>query len=642
MLFLLLFAASYVSSQTLMNKDSLLRLLPKAKEDTGKVLLLINIGQQYETDEPEIAKGYYRQAWQLSKNIGYTMGEIKFITNYGYILNSQGYYDSTLELNLQSVALAKKLNNQEYIAKTLFNTGSSYRLKEEYEIAAQYYLEAYALLEKIGDKVMLAYATEILQDLYRGMKQYRKGVEYGTKAVAELKAIDNPIMLGTAYNNLGLNYLNLRLFDSARYCFNEALKIALAIGHKDIEAAQYLNFGDVVIAEGNYKALRGYMEKALFLARTLGQKESEAIALKGLSFHYLDEMNLPLAGKFADSALAIAEQFNFRNERNQLYTHLSRLSYAAHNAKLGKYYADKSAILSDSILNETIYKSIFTLEKKYETEKKNAQIKLQQATIKQKNTLNYIFIGSTAGLLMLSFLSYRTYQQKRKLQQQRINELETEKQLLATQSLLKGQEDERSRLAKDLHDGLGGLLSGVKLQLGAMKGNLILSEEHGRTFNHALNKLDESISEMRRVAHNMMPEALMKLGLQQALQDYCDGLSESQPFTINTEFYGLEQRMEASVEIVVYRIVQELVNNAVKHAEASTILAQVIKRDENLTITVEDNGKGFDKEQLAKIRTAGLHNIQSRVNYLRGQMDIQSTPGKGTSVHIDCTIQDNE
>ena len=194
-------------------------------------------------------------------------------------------------------------------------------------------------------------------------------------------------------------------------------------------------------------------------------------------------------------------------------------------------------------------------------------------------------------------------------------------------------------MAKDLHDGLGGLLSGVKLQLGAMKGNLILSEEHGIIFNNALNKLDESISEMRRVAHNMMPEALMKLGLQQALQDYCDGLAENQPFSINSEFYGLENRMDSSTEVVIYRIVQELLNNAVKHSGASSILAQVMRHNDNLTITIEDNGKGFDKDLV--LQGSGLKNVRSRVEYLKGQLDIKSAPGKGTSIHIDCIINRN-
>ena len=261
--------------------------------------------------------------------------------------------------------------------------------------------------------------------------------------------------------------------------------------------------------------------------------------------------------------------------------------------------------------------------------------------LSKKNILNIVLIGSSAALLIISVLSYRSYRQTKKLQDERIATLEKEKQLSATQALLKGQEEERNRLAQDLHDGLGGLLSGVKLQLGAMKGNLILSEEMGKTFNNALYKLDESISEMRRVAHNMMPEALMKLGLQQALQDYCDSLSESQPFALNCEFHGLEKRMEPATEIVVYRIVQELLNNTVKHSGATTILAQVIRNDNSLSITVEDNGKGFNMDDATIDRGMGLKNIQSRVDYLKGQIDIKSAEGKGTSVHIDCLIEDN-
>ncbi len=228
------------------------------------------------------------------------------------------------------------------------------------------------------------------------------------------------------------------------------------------------------------------------------------------------------------------------------------------------------------------------------------------------------------------------------MQQQRIAELETEKQLLATQSLLEGQEDERSRIAKDLHDGLGGLLSGVKLQLGAMKGNLILTEENGIAFNRVLNNLEESIAEMRRVAHNMMPETLLRFGLPQALEDYSSSLSHQQAFTIQCEFRGMEKRLDSSTEVVVYRIVQELINNAVKHSGASAILVQIMRHDEErLNITVEDNGKGFDPKFTGS-DTAGLRNISSRVKYLNGKMDIQSEPGNGTSVYIECEIKPHE
>jgi two-component system, NarL family, sensor kinase len=206
--------------------------------------------------------------------------------------------------------------------------------------------------------------------------------------------------------------------------------------------------------------------------------------------------------------------------------------------------------------------------------------------------------------------------------------------------MLKGQEEERSRMAKDLHDGLGGMLSGVKLSLGAMKGNMILSEANTRLFASVLDQLDHSINEMRRVAHNMMPEALVKLGLQQAVQDYCDGLNESNNLKFNTQFYGLEKRLDTASEIVVYRIVQELLNNVVKHANASEVLVQLMRHEKNLNITIEDNGRGFIVGEVDSQRSVGLNNVRSRVDYLKGQLDIKSAPGAGTSIHIECAVQD--
>jgi two-component system NarL family sensor kinase len=186
------------------------------------------------------------------------------------------------------------------------------------------------------------------------------------------------------------------------------------------------------------------------------------------------------------------------------------------------------------------------------------------------------------------------------------------------------------------------MLSGVKLQLGAMKGNMIMTEENGLLFTNALNKLDQSISEMRRVAHNMMPEALIQLGLEQALRDYCNNISITGAFSITTEFYGLEKRMSSTTEVTIYRIVQELVNNAVKHANAQNILVQVLRRDELLTLTVEDDGKGFDSNGWQDRSSAGLLSIQSRVHYLNGTIDIKSSQNTGTSVYIECTTAHNE
>ena len=233
-------------------------------------------------------------------------------------------------------------------------------------------------------------------------------------------------------------------------------------------------------------------------------------------------------------------------------------------------------------------------------------------------------------------MSYRNYSHRKKLQQARIEELETEKKLTATEAVLKGEEQERTRLAKDLHDGLGGMLSGIKYSFQTMKGNLVMTPDNAQAFERSMDMLDSSIKEMRRVAHNMMPEALVKFGLDTALKDFCNDINQSGALELTYQSIGLENTaIEQTTAITLYRIVQELINNTMKHASAKTAIVQVTKTDENISITVEDDGKGFDPAILKQARGIGWSNIQSRVEYLKGKLDVQSEPGKGTSVLIE-------
>ena len=201
--------------------------------------------------------------------------------------------------------------------------------------------------------------------------------------------------------------------------------------------------------------------------------------------------------------------------------------------------------------------------------------------------------------------------------------------------MLKGQEEERSRLAKDLHDGLGGLLSGVKFSLDNMKGNLIMTPENILVFDRSLDMIDTSIKELRRVAHNMMPEMLTKFGLDDALKDYCSTINTTGLISVKYQSAGLESRISTTIEIIVYRIVQELLNNTMKHAFATEVFVQLIRDENRLSIIVEDNGKGFDTVLVNENKSAGWMNIRSRVDYLKGQLDIHSEPGKGTLVNIE-------
>jgi signal transduction histidine kinase len=242
----------------------------------------------------------------------------------------------------------------------------------------------------------------------------------------------------------------------------------------------------------------------------------------------------------------------------------------------------------------------------------------------------------------LGYRNLRTRQQLAKqqdeLQQQRIRELEKDKQLVAVDAMLKGQEEERSRLAKDLHDGLGGLLSGVKFSLINMKDNLIITPDNMAIFERSLDMIDGSIKELRRVAHNMMPEMLVKFGLDEALKEYCNSINATKLLSVKYQSMGMDNRIEKSSEIIIYRIIQELLNNIIKHAAATTAMVQLIKEEDRFNIVVEDNGKGFDTALLKTNKGAGLTSVQSRVDYLKGRLDIHSENGTGTLVNIEFAI----
>lgn len=625
-----------------LNKDSLLRQLPLQPEDSNKAKTLYHIAMNYEKSDLDSATFYLETLRKLSEKLKYQRGLYLYYERMAVVCFTNGDFNKAREESRKGLALAQQMKNTGFEIVMLNNIAICYGYQDNFQEQLNYTLQVKKKVEETKDSAKLSGLYHGLSNVYSGLGQLRKSTDaalFSIELYEKYKKTNHYI--NRVYSSLAQNYQEMGLADSAEHFYRKAITESIRLDDKFAEGNIYRYITHFYSGLGKYEKMLEMADNSLRLARALKSRMLEQSANYNVAAaNYYTNRNT-IAKEHVLKSIAMAAEDSLLQGLQDSYRLLSYIDAQNRNYSSSAIALGKADSLRTAALNEEVAKSAADLEKKYETEKKEAQIALQAASIKQKNIINYILIGSAIGLLIIILLIYLNYRNKQRLQQQRISELEKEKQLLATQSLLKGQEDERSRLAKDLHDGLGGLLSGVKLQLGAMKGNVILTEEYSRAFNNALAKLDISINEMRRVAHNMMPEALLNLGLQQALQDYCDGLSESQAFQINCEFHGLDQRMGASEEVVVYRVVQELLNNAVKHSAATEILAQVIRQENKLTITVEDNGKGFNREDLDIYNSAGLRNIQSRVNYLGGQMDIQSTPGKGTAVYIECTIGKN-
>jgi len=632
--------------QTPMNTDSLLKKLQSSRLDTNRVLLLIDIGQQFEGSDPEKAKQYYGEAGQLSKKLEYKLGILKFISNYTYLLNMQGLFDSSLAMNLESVKMAREWSDSVALAKCLFNTGTSYQLLNRYEQSVEAYLEGRAIFSRYNNEIFTAKADDILQTLYQKLKRYDKALDLGEEAIRLSRKNKLDYELSNALTNMALNYIALNQAEKAIPLLTEALQLSRATTNKYLEQAIHLGYTDAYEKMKQFSKIQQHAVSAQKLAAELGDTKGEALAIRALSVFYFYENNLKRSYELAKLAFAICKKNNYRDEMQKSLIWLSDVSLAS--GKKDEYFSTRQTanFMGDSLLNEQIQNRVSELELKFETELKEARISLlenksrqQEMRLIRKSTFNTLLIGLIAILTFASILLYRNFRQRQTLQQQRISELETEKQLMAAEAVLKGEEHERARLAKDLHDGLGGLLSGIKFSFQKMRGNLMMTPANQQDFERSLDMLDSSIGELRRVAHNMMPEALLKYGLDTALKDFCSDINQTGALQVNYQSVGLNDiKLDQMKAIGIYRIVQELVTNVLKHAGAGSVIVQLIRDDNKLSLTVEDDGKGFDKKILVSSGGIGWSNIYSRVELLQGKPDIQSSPGKGTSVHIDFII----
>ena len=226
--------------------------------------------------------------------------------------------------------------------------------------------------------------------------------------------------------------------------------------------------------------------------------------------------------------------------------------------------------------------------------------------------------------------------QKQALKDQEIKELQQKNKLLALNSMIEGQEAERLRIAKDLHDSLGGLLSTVKAHFTTIQKEIEQLEELNITAK-TNSLIDEACIEVRRISHNMMPHALSISGLQGAVEDIAENLRD-EGYEATLEVNHLPEKIEATKEVMIYRLVQEIISNIRKHAEAKSVLIQILGYKKELNLIIEDDGKGFIYDEAMEKGGLGLKSINSRVQFLDGTISWDSQPNKGTSVTINIPI----
>ena len=625
-------------------KDSLIEVLKKyPNPDTAraKALFAILDCATFLKEKKELMP-YWEETISLSRKLKYKKTEAACLVWKGIYYKSAQKIDSAISyidsgIQVTNTSADPRLKYTKGFG--LFFKGMIYENQENFYPALQCYFEALkdyepdltGMKKKLSIKIANIY--EILNNDDKALEYHKAAANY--HAIADIYFKRNELsdakyyldklrprmpdsvetqITGDYYRILGGIAAKENKPDSSVIYLKEALKYYNynRFMHTDLIANVLTDLARLKMQTGDMTEAKKYAEQSLTAAKEDGHKETMAGALAGM-----------------------AEYYNKTGNQSEAYKSLL-----------------KATILNDSVLTEANIKQANTLAAIYENGKKEKEIaqlqsdtKIQAATVKQKTLLNTIFIIVLAAVLFTAFLLFRNFKhtqtlnaQRQLIQQQKISELEKEKQLMTVEAMLKGQEEERTRLAKDLHDGLGGMLSGVKISFSNMKENMIMDATNLAVFEKSISQLDNTIEELRKVSHNLMPEALAKFGLKSAVKDFCESVQVQGNTKIICEQLGTERALGNKGDINVYRIIQELVNNAVKYAEAAQIVVQLTKTPNKVMITVEDDGKGFDLTTLEKSSGIGLTNIKHRVNYLNGTMEINSKPGDGTTVNIELII----
>lgn len=568
-----------------------------------------------------------------TKNSNYN----KSITSYieiTKILFTQNF-NQCIQLANEGIIKAFQKKDSISLAILFQHKGAAFYFKGIFDSATIYYLSSIQILEIKKNKPHLALAFNHLAKLNRKTKNLKRSLDYYDKALALFEELNDKAGIAMIYNESGVVFEYLKDFDEAIRRYNFALNYSKKV-NDSIGISYSLNFiAGCYLQQKKFTKAEELNLKSLAIREKLKDPFTLALGYSDMGTMYLEMKQYPKAIYYFIKSNAIAKNLQYLELQSSNYKYLSETNAQFGNFKESLLNHQEYTRLKDSIYRIESSKQIEALSTQYETKKKEQQIQLQKFTIQRKN----IFIGFIIGLFVLVIITGSLFYSKYKINQKvKLQEEILKQQEIATKAIIAAEENERQRIAKDLHDGVGQLMSAAKMNLSVIQDNLNFETEvQQKSFEKTIMLIDESCKEVRSVSHNMMPNALLKSGLASGIRDFINKL-DARILKINLFTEGLDHHLDENIELVLYRIIQECVNNVIKHAKASSLDITIIKDENELSVSIEDNGIGFDTSDKNKFEGIGLKNISTRIQYLKGTVEWDSSIGKGTAIVIQVPI----
>jgi len=528
--------------------------------------------------------------------------------------------------------------------------GEIQRMALNYDMALADLLQA----EKLADSIGYVYGRLMAQNdqanIFYDQDRMDEAWNAYLQCSREAAVLGYSRLANSAYSNLGaVAYMTDRyqeaiaIYDSAYHTMKKT-NAYLATDLLTFSASAHSAIGHVKEADRLYR-------DAIFQKQVLG--DSAGIA----KVHQMWSKSLWSSGRkkeavvMLEKAGASAKRMGLAELEKQVRSRLGKWYFELENPKEAYLNVARYSLLQDSLRAILFSRNMSELEVMHGTERKERTIAMQKVELekerevkRRKGLQRDILLGVCAALVVILALFYRNIMHRKRLAQQekvmhdqRIHELLKEQEIGALNAMMEGQEKERQRIAKDLHDRLGSMLSAIKLQFGALENRLSLMQgEQQQQYQKVHDLLDHAVGEVRQVSHDMLSGALTEFGLRGALTDLRNAIEVKGEFDVELVMFGLEKGLPRAMEIAAFRVLQELVGNCMKHAKASEISMTITRTDTALNIVVTDNGKGFDTDKPSS--GMGMRSIRERAASMGGTVSVDSRPGKGTTVIVELPL----
>lgn len=532
------------------------------------------------------------------------------------------------------------------MCNALNGAGATYYQMGNPDSAMYYYLEALALSEKIGEEELAGRLYINIALIYDELGEHENSKLYNRKSIPINRKLNRMFYVVNAYNAIGNICIQDEQLDSAWTMYIKCKEISLEHSYTQGLADANNGLGDVANRKKDYSKAKEYFVRARELYSELNIIEGILNTIANIA---LTEVNL---GDYDKGLNTLQEALTIAEEAGYTYRQVEILSkmHDTYSRKGDYRNAYKTAIqwsiLQDSVINMDKNDKIAHYETLYQVEKHNAENELLKSESLQKDLVverrtrqrnTYLFSGTGIVLILVFFFSYYSQRTRKNriIAEQRILQLEEEKKLLAARSIVEGQEEERKRIAKELHDGLGVLLSSAKMHFTTIRDK---TPENKPLIDKATKLLEQATGDVRRISHNMMPGLLTKYGFFEAALDLFEQVDDMEGIHAEVKISGEQERLQENTEIMLYRIIQEMVNNTLKHAKAKNVLLDLQVLPKHLKMIFTDDGLGFSVEERLKSKSMGLTSIQSRVKFLGGTVKINSSIGSGTEYSVNIPI----